>query len=85
MAYRVTANIYSEEAGDYIEHYEGGEFEDYDEAYEFWDNWWPDMEDVRRVTREDAEEHPGNHYELEIGLWDEDGYDVEFYNEGIAI
>lgn len=85
MAYRVSANIYSEEVGDYIEHYEGGEFEDYDEAYEFWDNWWPDMEDVLHAAREDAEEHPGNHYELEIGLWDEDGNDLEFHNEGIDV
>ena len=81
--FTVYANIC--DGNDYIKNYIGGEFDDYDEAYEFWDGWSPDREDVKRTIMEDSKESgtPLNEYDLQIGLWDEDGNDVEFHSESV--
>lgn len=79
--YIVTANLYSEEYNDYIYHWEGKTFDNYDDAFNFWNFWRPD--DVDDQVKAWKKDHAGDCLELEIGLWNKDGEDVEFWNEAV--
>jgi len=82
--YTVCANIHSEETNDYIHHFDGENFNDEGEARDFWNNWWPEESEVRKVTDEWLKDHPGDELIIEIGLWNNDtGEDIEFYSEFI--
>lgn len=79
--YIVTANLYSEECNDYIYHWEGKTFNNYDDAFNFWSEWTPD--DVDDQVKAWKREHSGDCLELEIGLWNKDGEDVEFFSGAV--
>lgn len=85
-SYSVTANLYSYEANTYIYHWEGKSFKrcsDRDEAFEFWNGWRPPEESVKKQANSWSAEFPNDKLELEIGLWDGNGYKIEFWNERI--
>lgn len=86
----VSANLYSEEANDYIYNWAGGEFDSEEEGRDFWNNWWPDEEEVAQQAANWRYDHPDDNLELEIGLWDnrDDDWDfkdraLEFYVENV--
>ena len=79
--FTVTANIYSSDCNDYVHHWFGGVFSNHDYAYAFWNSWWPNKKEIDEIMEERRAEGDYSHHELEIGLWDEDGTDLEFYNE----
>ena len=84
--YRVCANVWSEEANDYIGHFEGHTFDNYEMAWDFWANWMPDKDAVRRMVQEFHEEGTSEHYEVETGIW-EDGDltdEGDFYTETVV-
>jgi hypothetical protein len=87
MSYFVTANLYSQDVNDYVEHWDGGSFDDLGAARSFWDSWLPDADSVAEVCRRDYADNmgasPSGIYELEVGLWDEAGHEVEFWNQGV--
>lgn len=88
MAYDVTANVYSEECNDYIEHWHGGTFDTFEEAEEFWEMWLPPADEVQAAVDNDWTEDMSDHYELEVGVWDHDtgeGVDECFWNEGLYV
>lgn len=76
--FTVAANIYSECCNEYVHHWEGGTFDNYDEAYEFWDKWDPPKEEVDEVMRQRREEGDYSHHELEIGVWSENPNESAF-------
>ena len=82
--YTVSANVWCEEINTYIEHWDGGTYDNYDDAEKKWDAWWPPMEEVRQACR-DFDEELGfrSRYELEIGLWDVVGNDHGFVNQTV--
>ena len=84
MAFEVTANLYN--GVDYYEHWDGGTFDNEDDAYNFWNDWWPPEDEVKAAAAECIEngDNP-DEIELEIGVWDEDGNDVYFWNEGVRL
>lgn len=83
--YKVTANL--DDGMDYFWH-EEREFNDYEEAYKFWDEWYPDDDDMYRTIVEYHEaatwDQDPNDYMLQIALWDEDGNELEFWNRGYS-
>ncbi len=79
--YIVTANLYSEECNDYIYHWEGKTFDNYDDAHNFWNFWW--LDDLDDQVKAWKKEHAGDYLELEIGLWNKDREDVDFWNEAV--
>ena len=84
--YKVCANVWSEEANDYIAHFEGHTFANSEMAYDFWAGWMPDMDEVRSAIGEFHEEGYSRHYEIEVGIW-EDGVlasDDGFYTGTVA-
>ena len=88
MSYFVSANLYSQDLNDYVAHWDGGTFDDLEAARKFWDSWCPDADAVAEACRRDyvekSDASPSGNYELEVGLWDEQGYDVEFWNRTVA-
>ncbi len=86
--FTVTANIYSEEANDYIHTWTGGTFKSYDEAYEFWDEWEPPQEEIDKIMKLEREQGDYSHHELEIGVWSNDPDDdseLAFMNRTIDV
>ena len=84
MKYTVCANLC--DGSDYVTHWEGGKFDDLDEAREFFVNWWPpesEVKDELRLANEEGDDI--TEYDLQIGLWDEDGDDLEFWSEGFEM
>lgn len=88
--YKVSANIWSEQSNDYIEHYDGHTFANYELANDYWAGWMPDMDEVRKAVREWHAGYEGmevsDHYEIEVAIWDENGElvnECDFYNETI--
>lgn len=87
--FTVCANVYCEQVNDYVEHFEGHTFSNYEMAVDYWEQWMPPMEEVRKAVREcHAEfddENVSDHYEIEVAIWDEDGNcpDEYFYNETV--
>ena len=79
--FTVTANIYSEQTNDYIAHWEGGTFDNFQEAYDFWDEWEPPKEEIDNTMLKEREKGDYSHHELEIGIWcDNINYDLPFMN-----
>lgn len=70
--FTVAANIYSEQANDYIHHWEGGTFDNYDDAYECWDQWEPSQDEIDQVMKYERENGDYSHHELEVGVWSSD-------------
>ena len=86
-SYCVSANLYSEEMNDYIHHWDGPIFKRksaVDKATECWNTWWPPEDKIKAVIKKWRKDHPCDNLELEIGLWDGNGDEVEFYNESAA-
>ena len=81
--YIVCANLYCGELNDYVYHWDGGEFTSLEEATEFYNIYRPDEKEIERQIIEAQKDFPKSEFELEIGLWDSEGRDVEFYNEGL--
>lgn len=83
FSYSITANLYSAEANDYIYHWYGPTFKrmsSLNKAKVCWNVWWPPEDDVKKQIKAWKKEHPGDALEIEIGLWDGEGNEVEFYN-----
>ena len=83
FSYSITANLYSEEANDYIYHWDGPTFKrmsSLNKAKECWNGWWPPEEDLKKQIKAWKKEHAGDALELEIGLWDGEGNELEFLN-----
>lgn len=70
--FTVTANIYSEQANEYIHHWDGGTFDNYDDAYERWDQWEPSQDEIDQVMQKERENGDHSHHELEVGIWSDD-------------
>lgn len=82
MAYTVSANLYDGE--DYYRHWDGGKFDTKEEAYKRWLDWYPPESEIRAAAAEaEADGMNPDYFEIEIGVWDEDGNDVYFWNEAI--
>lgn len=73
--YEVTANLCDE--GDYVRSWTGGTFKDAEAAVRFFDGWWPPKDEVDEEVRKD----PDACYQLQIGVWDENGNDLAFWSE----
>lgn len=83
--YEVCANLYSEELCDYVAHYDGHVFDNYEMASDFYDVWMPDRDELVRDARESG---VGGHFEVEVAIWDETGnltYEDDFYNETVEV
>jgi hypothetical protein len=70
--FTVAANIYSEQANEYIHHWDGGTFDNYDDAYDFWDQWEPSQNEIDQVMMKERENGDYSHHELEVGIWRND-------------
>lgn len=84
--FTVAANIYSEQANAYIHHWEGGVFNSYDEAYEFWDKWEPSENDISQVMSKERENGDYSHHELEVRILSndpEESRELAFMNKTI--
>lgn len=81
--FRVVANIFSEQSNNYIHHWDGGTFDNYDDAYEFWDWWEPPEQEMHEVMKELRKQGDRSHCELEIGIYNEDEEDLAFMNRTI--
>lgn len=68
----VSANIYSEKANDYVKHWDGGTFDNYQKACDFWDDWELPKDEIDRFMFEQRENGDYSHHELEIGIWCDD-------------
>lgn len=68
----VCANLWEERSNDYVAHWDGETFDNLETAADFFDGWEPDPDEVRK-TMFKAHIDGNWHYELEIGIWDEDG------------
>ena len=79
--FTVTANIYSEQVNDYVKHWEGGTFDNFQEAYDFWDEWEPPIKEIDETMSKERENGDYSHHKLEIGIWCDDiDYDLPFMN-----
>lgn len=77
MAFTVSANLC--DGNDYVAHWDGGTFHEYDEAYERWLMWEPPRDEVLEALQESmAEGVPEEEHDLQIGLWDEYGNALQF-------
>lgn len=77
----VVANIYSEKINDYVDHWTGGTFNTFKEAYDFWDEWEPPKDEIDQFMLETRAKGDYSHHELEIGVWCDDlDYDLPFMN-----
>ncbi len=79
----VSANIYSSYTNDYIHHWEGGVFDTYEDAYSFWNKWYPPKNEVSGVVDDWNEKNPGDELDIEIGLWGPDEEKHEFFVESV--
>lgn len=84
--FTVTANIYSEQTNIYIHHWEGGIFDNYDDAYECWDRWEPSQDEIDQVMMKERENGDYSHHELEVGILSndpEESRELAFMNRGV--
>jgi len=86
--YTVSANLYSHKANDYVHHWEGQSFDDEDKARDFWNRWTPcdcDVSTYARAFNYQCNSDGGGHddFDLEIGMWDEEGNEYEFEATGV--
>lgn len=70
--FTVMASIYSEQANAYIHHWEGGTFNNYDDAYEYWDSWEPSQEEINQVMQKERANGDYSHHELEVRIQSND-------------
>lgn len=86
FSYQISANLYSQDLNDYIYHWDGPTYKrcgDYYKACLGWDTWYPPKRSIKKQVDIWLKEHPNDQLEIEIGLWDANGDEVEFYNEVI--
>lgn len=86
FSYQISANLYSYDLNDYIYHWDGPTYKrcaDYHKAWLAWDTWYPPKRSLKKQVDIWLKEHPNDQLEIEIGLWDANGDEVEFYNEVI--
>lgn len=82
-SYNISANLYSEEMNDYIHHWDGPVFKRLsaiNKAEDIWNTWFPPEDETKAVIKKWRKDHPCDYLEIEIGLWDGNGDEVEFYN-----
>ena len=66
--FRVIANIYSEEENERIYTQLGGIFDNYSNAYEFWDKWQPSNKIIKEFMNHRRNSGHYGHHELEITI-----------------
>lgn len=81
--FKVSADIYSEKEDCYVHHWSGGSFNNYDEAFEFWDQWEPSENDIYSIMKRRRENGDLSHHELEIGIYSKNEEDLAFTNRSI--
>ena len=81
--FEVSADIYSEQENSHVHHWHGGSFENYDEAFEFWDQWEPSENEIYSIMKRRRENGDLSHHELEIGIYSELEEDLAFTNRSI--
>lgn len=64
--FRVIATIYSEEENERIYAQLGGVFDNYNNAYEFWDKWQPSNKTIKEFMKDRRNFGHCGHHELEI-------------------
>lgn len=82
----VSASIYSEEANDYIHTWNGGTFNNYDYAYDFWDRWEPLQNDIDSIMLKQRNNGDYSHHELEVRINSndpEESHELAFMNRTI--
>lgn len=70
--FTVSASIFSEEANTYIHHWDGKTFDNYDDAYEYWDQWDPPQSEIDEIMRIERSDGDYSHHELEVGIYSDD-------------
>ena len=81
FSYQISANLYSQDLNDYIYHWDGPTYKrcaDYHKAWLAWDTWYPPKRSLKKQVDIWLKDHPNDQLELEIGLWDANGDEVEF-------
>lgn len=82
MAYTLSANIC--DGNDYVAHWDGGTYDDYETAFLHYVTWMPPRHEIEAVLDEyRALGNDLSEFDLQIGVWDEDGNDVLFWSEGV--
>ena len=79
MLYSVTANLC--DGCDYVGHWEAGDFEDVNEAIKVWEDFMPPYDEVMALVEEGVEmgDDPDD-YDIQVGVWDENSNEIEFWN-----
>ena len=78
--FTVEANIYSELANCYIAHWDGGTFDNYDSALDYWDDWALPSDEVESIMKKQREKGDYSHHELEIGIYSNDIFELPIMN-----
>lgn len=68
----VAASIYSEQTNTYVHYWEGGIFNNYDDAYECWDQWEPSQDEIDQIMMNERENGDYSHHELEVRICSND-------------
>lgn len=76
--FTVAADLYSEQANHYVKHWEGGVYDNYDEAFDRWDRWTP--RNLKKIMEERRKLGDYSHHELEIGIYSKYDTDLAFMN-----
>ena len=79
----VVAHLYSEKENSYVYGWKGGIFNNYDDAFEFWDQWEPSENEIYSIMKRRREDGDLSHHELEIGIYSEFEEDLAFTNRSI--
>ena len=83
--FTVSAYIYSERENCYVEHWEGGTFDNYSEAFERWDSWEPSENEIYSIMKRRRENGDYSHHELEIVITAKEEYDLAFTNRSLDV
>ena len=79
--YQVVANLC--DGNDYVAHWDGGVFDNIEDAIDFYNVWMPPEDEVQAALKEGIEMGDDlENYDLQVGVWDEDGDSHAFYSEG---
>lgn len=81
MKYQHVANLC--DGSDYIRHWEGPKCDTVEEAMASTCPF-PDYDELEAIVRADSEESgiPVDEYDLQVGIWGDDGKEYGFYTEG---
>lgn len=79
----VIAHLYSEKENSYVHVWKGGIFNNYDDAFEFWDQWGPSENEIYSIMKRRREDGDLSHHELEIGIYNIVEEDLAFTNRGV--